>query len=175
MTRRTMAERKRRADDRATRRDSLLVLLSRISRGIPVTAAEAALLRAHVEVELAESDDLRRTVGGQQTAIQRERARTTAAEAAIVEAEQRAEQAEQQLADIRTPKPIGGDHPMYALLGAMIGPGIDQVDARELVGDYFRAITHPEAHRVEPRRIPLPGIPACPATCPCRTAKESTP
>ncbi|MGD6762063.1 hypothetical protein ACOKM5_24320 [Streptomyces sp. BH097] len=97
MTRRTMAERKRRTDDRATRRDSLLVLLSRIARGIPVTAAEATLLRAHVEVELTESDELRRTIGGQQTAMQRERKRVDAAEAAIVEAEQRAEQAEELL------------------------------------------------------------------------------
>ncbi|WP_404959043.1 hypothetical protein [Streptomyces sp. 147326] len=88
MTRRTMAERRRRAAERATRRDSLLVLLSRAQRGVPITPTEAALLRAHVEAELAEADELRRTVAGQQTAMQRACDRTRAAEAAIVEAEE---------------------------------------------------------------------------------------
>jgi hypothetical protein len=46
---------------------------------------------AHVEVELAEADELRRTVQGQQTAIQAAHDRTTAAEAAIREAEDEAE------------------------------------------------------------------------------------
>jgi chromosome segregation ATPase len=82
-----MAERKRRAAERATRRESLLVLLSRARRGVPLTPAEAALMFAHVEVELAEADELRRTVQGQQTAIQAAHDRTAAAEAAIVEAE----------------------------------------------------------------------------------------
>ncbi|WP_158070541.1 hypothetical protein [Streptomyces luteocolor] len=50
--------------------------------------AEAALLHAHVEVEITESNGLRRIVGGQQTAPQRERDRVATAEAAIVEAEQ---------------------------------------------------------------------------------------
>ncbi|MEV2203755.1 hypothetical protein AB0E11_27865 [Streptomyces fradiae] len=92
--RRTMAERKQRAAERTTRRDSLLVLLSRIQRAVPITPAEAALLRAHVELELADADELRRTVRGQQTAIQRQARRIDAAETAIREAEQRAEQAE---------------------------------------------------------------------------------
>jgi hypothetical protein len=87
MTRRTMAERKRRASERDARRESLLVLLSRTRRGVPLTPAEAALLFAHVEVELAEADELRRTVAGQQTAIQAAGSRAEAAEAAIVEAE----------------------------------------------------------------------------------------
>lgn len=30
---------------------------------------------------------------------------------------------------------------MYALLGAMIGPGIGQVEARDLITAYFNAIT----------------------------------
>ncbi|MFF1686063.1 hypothetical protein [Streptomyces sp. NPDC058254] len=94
MTRRTMAERKQRAADRDTRRESLLVLLSRTRRAVPLTPSEAALLFAHVEVEIAESNELRRTVQGQQTALQRAYDRTAAAEAAIVEAEKRAEQAE---------------------------------------------------------------------------------
>jgi hypothetical protein len=91
MTRRTMAERKRRQAERDTRRESLFVLLSRARRGVPLTPAEAALMFAHVEVELAEADELRRTVSGQQTAIQAAHDRTAAAEAAIVEAEAEAE------------------------------------------------------------------------------------
>ena len=90
MSRRTMAERRRRTADRDTRRESLFVLLSRIQRGVPITAAEAALLRAHVEVELTESDELRRTVAGQQTAIQRQGRQLNAAHEAILEAEQNA-------------------------------------------------------------------------------------
>ncbi|MEV6536802.1 hypothetical protein AB0M86_45850 [Streptomyces sp. NPDC051639] len=89
MTRRTMAERKRRASERDARRESLLVLLSRTRRGVPLTPSEAALMFAHVEVELAEADELRRTVAGQQNAIQAAHGRTAAAEAAIVEAEER--------------------------------------------------------------------------------------
>ncbi|MEU0037229.1 hypothetical protein [Streptomyces sp. NPDC006333] len=91
MTRRTMAERKRRASERDARRESLLVLLSRTRRGVPLTPSEAALMFAHVEVELAEADELRRTVAGQQNAIQAAHGRTAAAEAAIVEAEAEAE------------------------------------------------------------------------------------
>jgi DNA repair exonuclease SbcCD ATPase subunit len=87
-----MAERKRRASERDARRESLLVLLSRTRRGVALTPSEAALMFAHVEVELAEADELRRTVAGQQTAIQREQSRTAAAEAAIVEAEAEAEE-----------------------------------------------------------------------------------
>jgi hypothetical protein len=87
-----MAERKRRASERDARRESLFVLLSRTRRGVALTPSEAALMFAHVEVELAEADELRRTVAGQQTAIQREQSRTAAAEAAIVEAEAEAEE-----------------------------------------------------------------------------------
>jgi chromosome segregation ATPase len=101
MTRRTMAERKRRAAERDTRRESLLVLLSRARRGVPLTPAEAGLMFAHVEVELAEADELRRTVQGQQTAIQAAHDRTAAAEAAIRETEQRAVDAEEQLSAYR--------------------------------------------------------------------------
>ncbi|MCI4045459.1 hypothetical protein [Streptomyces sp. TRM75563] len=53
----------------------------------------------------------------------------------------RAKTAEQALDDIRTPGPVGRDHPMYALIAAMTGPGIDQAEARERVTDYFDAIT----------------------------------
>ncbi|MGW1772541.1 hypothetical protein [Streptomyces sp. NPDC002104] len=96
MTRRTMTERRRRAADRDTRRESLLVLLNRIQRGAPLTPAEAALLRTHVTAEISEADELRRTVAGQQTAIQRAHDRTRAAEDAITEAENDALRARQQ-------------------------------------------------------------------------------
>lgn len=85
-----MSERRRRASDRDARRESLLVLLDRAQRGVPLTADEAALLRTHVTAEFSETDELRRTVAGQQTAIQRTNERTRAAEAAIAEAEQEA-------------------------------------------------------------------------------------
>lgn len=59
-------------------------------------------------------------------------------------ARRRARTAEAALAHIRTPHTVKSGHPMYALLDAMIGPGIDQVTAREHVGRYFRAITQQE-------------------------------
>ncbi|MEU3102947.1 hypothetical protein [Streptomyces griseoflavus] len=91
---------KRRAETeqlRTARRDTLSILLSRAQRGV-LTRDEAALLRTHVEAELAEGDAARQSERGQQRAMERERQRVEAAELAIVEAEQRAEQAEQQLA-----------------------------------------------------------------------------
>ncbi|MER8086597.1 hypothetical protein ABTZ57_16040 [Streptomyces sp. NPDC094048] len=87
MARRTMAERKRRTAERDTRRESLLVLLSRMQRGA-LLDAERPLLQAHVEAELSDADELRRTVAGQQTAIQRQAAQLEAAHDAIREAEQ---------------------------------------------------------------------------------------
>ncbi|MGW3057702.1 hypothetical protein ACWC98_17520 [Streptomyces goshikiensis] len=87
MTRRTMADRRRAAADRDTRREALLVLLDRAQRGTALTPAEAAILRAHVTTETAEADELRRTVAGQQNAIQRAHEQIRAAEAAITEAE----------------------------------------------------------------------------------------
>ncbi|WP_406014343.1 hypothetical protein OG520_22230 [Streptomyces sp. NBC_00984] len=89
MARRTMADRRRRTAEREARRDVLAHLLSRVDRGV-ITDAERPLLRAHVEAELRDSDDLRRTVGGQQTAIQRQAAQLAAAHDAIREAEQQA-------------------------------------------------------------------------------------
>jgi hypothetical protein len=103
-----MAERKRRAAERDTRRESLLVLLSRMQRGA-LLDNERPLLRAHVETELGEADELRRTVQGQQTAIQAAHNRTTAAEDAIREMEQRALDAEEQLTAYRAvlgPRPL---------------------------------------------------------------------
>lgn len=84
---------------RTERRDSLLVLLARADRGT-LTRPEAALLRAHVEAELAAADRARRSAGGQQAAVRRLQRRLDAAEAAIVEAEQRAHQAEAALAHL---------------------------------------------------------------------------
>ncbi|MEU9141693.1 hypothetical protein AB0D33_38135 [Streptomyces sp. NPDC048404] len=101
MTRRTMAERKRRGADRTARRESLLVLLSRTRRGVALTDAEGALLFAHVEVELAEADELRRTVAGQQTAIQAANNRAEAADAVIREVEQDRDQARAELAELQ--------------------------------------------------------------------------
>ncbi|MEU8950915.1 hypothetical protein [Streptomyces sp. NPDC048489] len=101
MTRRTMAERKRRASERDARRESLLVLLSRTRRGVPLTPSEAALMFAHVEVELAEADELRRTVAGQQTAIQAAGRRAAAADAVIVEVEKDRDQARAELAELQ--------------------------------------------------------------------------
>ncbi|URC17971.1 hypothetical protein QEN62_gp49 [Streptomyces phage AxeJC] len=96
MARRTMAARRRRAAERQARREVLAHLLSRVDRGV-ITDAERPLLRAHVEWELRESDDLRRTVQGQQTVIQRQAAQLDAAHDAIREAEQDAADAREQL------------------------------------------------------------------------------
>lgn len=243
MTRRTMAERKQRAADRDTRRESLLVLLSRTRRAVPLTPSEAGLLFAHVEVEIAESDELRRTVQGQQTALQAAHDRTAAAEAAIVEAEQRAEQAEQR-AELAETLPDGGDgygtpvhwtvyndmhhralnaeargdgwrqHAIAADhkadryrtawlaarrdrkadraamadelplaqtvsrvrdLAARMRAGSPQGAAAIYADRIEQVLTVDGADSTAPRRIPLPGIPECPNTCPCRTAEESTP
>src|SRR5690606_10439816 len=72
---------------RTARRDSLAVLLSRAQRGRPLSADEAALLRAAVEAEIREGDAARASERGQQRAMDRERERVAAAEAAIVELE----------------------------------------------------------------------------------------
>ncbi|MET9923311.1 MULTISPECIES: hypothetical protein [Streptomyces] len=90
MSRRTRPSKERRARHRATaertaRRDSLLVLLSRIQRGIPVTPTEAALLRAHVDAELADADTARAALGQQEA---QHRQQLAAAHDAIREAEQ---------------------------------------------------------------------------------------
>ncbi|OAR22382.1 hypothetical protein A8W25_22270 [Streptomyces sp. ERV7] len=96
---RTRTARQQRDAKRDARRESLFVLLARAQRGAPLTPAEAGLLRTHVEAELAEGDQARRSAAGQSAAVRREQQRTRAAEAAIVEAEEHAqERAEQQLA-----------------------------------------------------------------------------
>ncbi|MFI7563818.1 hypothetical protein ACIBVM_18510 [[Kitasatospora] papulosa] len=87
MPRRTMAQRRRRAAEREQRRDVLLVLLSRSDRDV-ITDAERPLLRAHVEAELRDADDLRRTVDGHQRRTERLARQLDAAHDAIREAEQ---------------------------------------------------------------------------------------
>lgn len=86
--------RHRAAAERTARRDSLLVLLSRIQRTVPVTPTEAALLRAHVEVELTDADQARAALGQQEA---QHRQQLAAAHAAIREAEQDASDVREQL------------------------------------------------------------------------------
>lgn len=99
MARRTRPSKERRARhqaaaERTARRDSLLVLLSRIQRGIPVTPTEAVLLRAHVDAELADADTARAALGQQQA---QHRQQLAAAHDAIREAEQAAADLGEQL------------------------------------------------------------------------------
>ena len=77
--------------DRQDRRAVLDVLLARAERGV-ITQAEGALLRAHVAEEMRLADENRRAMAGTTQALERHR---EAADAAIRELEQRAEQAEQ--------------------------------------------------------------------------------
>ncbi|MGW9041231.1 hypothetical protein ACWGQL_01495 [Streptomyces lydicus] len=99
--RRTRADRTQRATARDARRESLFVLLARVQRGAPLTAAEAGLLRTHVEAEIREGDQARRSAEGQAAAVRREQQRTRAAEAAITEAEQDRDRARDALRDAR--------------------------------------------------------------------------
>lgn len=55
---------------RWTRRESLLVLLTRLQRGRPVTAAEADTLRQHVETEISEADTARSVAAGNKQHVQ---------------------------------------------------------------------------------------------------------
>ncbi|MFJ7990269.1 LuxR C-terminal-related transcriptional regulator [Streptomyces sp. NPDC096351] len=82
---RTMAVRRARAQRRTEQRDTLLNLLARLGS---LTAAEQALLVEYTTAELAASDELRRTVQGEQRALQAALDRTRAAEDAIVETEE---------------------------------------------------------------------------------------
>ncbi|MFD7068503.1 hypothetical protein ACFV97_14910 [Streptomyces sp. NPDC059913] len=89
MSRRTIkAEREQERLDRRAQVDNLLARYARTS------PAEAARLRALLDDERAEGDRYRREAGGQQAAVRREQQRLAAAEQAIVEAEKRADQAE---------------------------------------------------------------------------------
>ncbi|MFI0906785.1 hypothetical protein ACH4TE_25165 [Streptomyces sioyaensis] len=107
---------------RSTRRDSLLVLLSRAERGV-LSPAEAALLRATVEAELVEGDAARRAAGGQQAAVRRMQQRIDAAEQAIVETEQHAARCEATLASIRAARTWAD---VWAHLGMLYGLAPEQ-------------------------------------------------
>ncbi|MFJ9374407.1 hypothetical protein [Streptomyces sp. NPDC101455] len=64
----------RAADEQQTlrllRRESLLVILSRLQRGRPVTAPEADTLRLHVETEIREADTARTVAAGNKRHVQ---------------------------------------------------------------------------------------------------------
>lgn len=92
MTRRTRPNKARRAlaaRGREARRASLRNLIDRAGR-VTLTPLEADTLRTMAEAEFAESDALRATVGGQQSANNRHKAQLDAAHDAIREAEQHA-------------------------------------------------------------------------------------
>lgn len=96
MTRPQQRAPKGRDRDRDDRRAVVDVLLARAQRGA-LSSAEGALLAEHVREEQRLADETRRTMAGVTRALDRHR---EAADAAIVEAEQRAEAAEQQLAHV---------------------------------------------------------------------------
>ncbi|WP_329423004.1 hypothetical protein [Streptomyces sp. NBC_01268] len=98
MTRRTMAARRKHADDRLARRIKFEVLLDRADRLSP---AEADALREYALTEAATADQLRSTARGQDRAMQQMRDRLAAADAAIVEAEEDRARVEEQLAEAR--------------------------------------------------------------------------
>ncbi|MGC9536590.1 hypothetical protein [Streptomyces sp. UG1] len=82
--------------DRADRRAVVDVLLARATRGV-LTPAEGALLAEHAQEEQRLADENRRAMAGTTQALAKHR---EAADAAIVEAEQRATAAEKQLAPV---------------------------------------------------------------------------
>ncbi|WP_326698025.1 hypothetical protein OG909_12145 [Streptomyces sp. NBC_01754] len=96
MARRTMAERKRRAAARDQARTELEHLLARLDRHT-LLDTERPLLRTHVEQLLATDAELRRTIAGQQTLVQRLGRQLDAAHDAIREAEQQAADTAEQL------------------------------------------------------------------------------
>lgn len=98
MPRLTTAVRAQRTKDRITRRATLQELLGRIER---LSTAELALLVEYVHAELDASDALRSTQVGMGRALEDARARTQAAEAAILEAERDRDRLAQYLAATR--------------------------------------------------------------------------
>ncbi|MCZ9350740.1 hypothetical protein NGM36_13180 [Streptomyces mutabilis] len=84
--------------DHADRRAVIDVLLARLARGIPFTAAEAAMFAEQVREEQRLADENRKAMAGTTQALERHR---EAAAEVIRELEQRAEQAEQQLDEQR--------------------------------------------------------------------------
>lgn len=99
MTRRTRPNKARRAlaaQGRDARRARFRNLIDRAGR-LTLTPQEADALRGAAEAEFAEADNLRATVGGQQSANNRHAAQLAAAHEAIREAEQAAADAAEQL------------------------------------------------------------------------------
>jgi hypothetical protein len=84
--------------DRADRRAVVDVLLARAARGV-MSSTEGALLAEHVREEQRLADENRRAMAGTTQALERHR---EAADAAIREAEQRAEEAERKLSESET-------------------------------------------------------------------------
>lgn len=99
MTRRTRPNRERRAlaaQGRTARRARFRNLIDRAGR-LTLTPQEADALRGAAEAEFTESDNLRHTVGGQQSAMRRLSEQLDAAHEAIREAEQYAADLAEQL------------------------------------------------------------------------------
>lgn len=104
MTRRTRPNKARRAlaaQGRDARRARFRNLIDRAGR-LTLTPQEADALRGAAEAEFTESDNLRHTVGGQQSAMRRLGEQLDAAHEAIREAEQAAADAVEQLRAYRT-------------------------------------------------------------------------
>ncbi|MFD7994530.1 coiled-coil domain-containing protein [Streptomyces mexicanus] len=112
---------KRRAENeqlRTARRETLLVLLSRVRRGVALTPQESALLFTHVEAEIVEGDRARESERGQQRAMERNRKTIEAADIAIRELEQRAADAEEQLRQYRAVFGTPGEDAVTAVRAA---------------------------------------------------------
>lgn len=146
MTRRRVNKERRSARRRAGRRESMLILLGRLQRRVPVRPAEAALLRAHVMVEIDEADQARHALSEQQVT---HRHQLEAAHEAIREAEQDAADAREQLRMYRAVE----EH---------------QAATEE------RART-PQPVRPDPGRLIPLDVPKCPVTCLCRTTSTPEP
>ncbi|MFF7146063.1 hypothetical protein ACFZB5_33520 [Streptomyces nodosus] len=127
--------------DRRDRHATTDILIGRMLRGV-LSAAEAALLAEHVREEQRTGDATRQSLAETTAALTRHR---EAADAAIVEAEQRAEQAEEQLktyraaADIAHVSGISHTDAAQALTAVMAPAEQAQADAERYKADYLSA------------------------------------
>lgn len=92
------AVRRHNATERTARHTTLRALLGRLDR---LTPAEADRLRDCVLTELAETEDLRRTISGQTRAVDEMNGRITAADQAIREVEQERDAARAEVDQLR--------------------------------------------------------------------------
>ncbi|MFF2773373.1 hypothetical protein ACFVU3_00550 [Streptomyces sp. NPDC058052] len=92
------AVRRQRATDRANRHTTLRTLLDRLDR---LTPADADRLRDCVLTDLAEAEDLRRTISGQTRTVEEMNGRIAAADQAIREVEQERDAARADLDQVR--------------------------------------------------------------------------